>query len=106
MPKYLFQVTYTAEGVKGLMKDGGTKRRTVAEGLIRTAGGTMESFYFAFGPADVVTIADVPDAASAAAISLHIGATGAAKVTTIPLMLPEEIDQAAKKRATYTPPGA
>lgn len=39
MPKYLQQVSYTAEGAKGLQKDGGTKRRraaqTVTEGLGR-----------------------------------------------------------------------
>ncbi len=29
MPKYLAHVSYTVEGLKGLLKDGGTKRREV-----------------------------------------------------------------------------
>ncbi len=39
MPKYLFQVNYVGEGVKGLLKDGGSKRRAVTEKLFKSAGG-------------------------------------------------------------------
>ena len=28
MPKYLFRINYTAEGTKGLIRDGGSKRQT------------------------------------------------------------------------------
>ena len=31
MPKYLVVATYTAEGAKGVLKDGGSKRRQAAE---------------------------------------------------------------------------
>ena len=31
MPKYLFQASYTTEGAKGLLKEGGTKRRAAVE---------------------------------------------------------------------------
>jgi len=41
MPKYLFHGSYTAEGVKGLLKDGGSKRRAVVEQLIKDQGGTL-----------------------------------------------------------------
>ena len=34
MPKYLIQGSYTSEGTKGVRKDGGSKRRQVAEALI------------------------------------------------------------------------
>ena len=30
MPKYLFTASYTAEGIKGLLKDGGSKREAAA----------------------------------------------------------------------------
>jgi uncharacterized protein with GYD domain len=105
MPKYLLQGSYTTEGAKGLLKDGGSKRRAAAKTLIESLGGKIECIYFAFGKTDVVAIVDVPDQASAAAASLAIGASGALKSTLTVLLTPEEIDQAAKKSASYTPPG-
>lgn len=41
MPKYLLQVSYTPEGAKGLQKDGGTKRRQAAKGLVESVGGKI-----------------------------------------------------------------
>jgi uncharacterized protein with GYD domain len=105
MPKYLLQVSYTAEGAKGLQKDGGTKRRQAAQGLVESLGGKLESLYFAFGDCDVFAIADMPDNASAAAASLALGASGAVTSTTTVLLTAEEMDSAAKKSAKYTPPG-
>lgn len=105
MPKYLIQASYTAEGIKGLMKDGGSRRRAAAESALKGVGGKLEVFYFALGETDVFAIADVPDNASAAAVSLAVSASGAVQTKTIVLMSPEEMDQAAKKTITYTPPG-
>ena len=105
MPKYLLQVSYTAEGAKGLLKDGGTKRRAAAKTLVESLGGKMDCFYFAFGKDDAVVVADFPDGVSAAAASLTIAASGAVKGRVTVLLTPEEIDQAAKKSAKYTPPG-
>jgi hypothetical protein len=48
---------------------------------------------------------DLPDNASAAALSLAVSAGGASKVKTTVLLTPEEIDQAAKKSIHYRPPG-
>jgi uncharacterized protein with GYD domain len=105
MAKYLFQVSYTAQGAKGLLKGGGSKRRAAAEQAAKSVGGKIESFYFAFGDADAFVIADVPDHASASAVSLAVGASGGAHCKTIVLMTPEEVDQASKKPLTYTGPG-
>ena len=41
MPKYLLKVSYTADGAKGLIKDGGSKRREAALGLVRSVGGSI-----------------------------------------------------------------
>ena len=57
------------------------------------AGGTLDEFYFTFGEDDVITIVDLPDHASVAALSMTIGASGAASVKTTVLLTPEEIDQ-------------
>ena len=105
MAKYLVMASYTAEGAKGLLKDGGTKRRQAAEQAIKSAGGKLEAFYFAFGDSDAFVVIDAPDHASVAAASLAINASGAVRSRTVVLLTPEEIDQATKKRTTYTPPG-
>ena len=105
MPKYLVLASYTAEGIKGVLKDGGTKRRQAAEAALKSAGGRLEAFYFAFGDQDAVVIVDAPDNATVAAASMAISASGAVQAKTIVLLTPEEIDQAAKKQTSYTPPG-
>jgi len=105
MPKYLITASYTVEGVKGLAKDGGTKRRQAAEAAIKSAGGRLEAFYFAFGEHDAYVILDAPDNAAVAAASLAINASGAVQAKTVVLLTPEEMDQAAKKTVAYTPPG-
>ena len=105
MPKYLFQASYTTEGAKGLLKEGGSSRRVVVERLTQSLGGRLETFYFAFGDTDVYAIIDVPDNVSAAAASVAVGAGGAAHVKTTVLLTPEEMDQATKKSVTFRPPG-
>ena len=105
MPKYLFQGSYTAEGVKGLLKEGGTSRRAHLDLLIKGMGGSLEAFYFAFGSDEVVGIVEMPDDASATAISLAVGAGGAVAIKTTVLISPETVDEAAKKTVNYRPPG-
>jgi uncharacterized protein with GYD domain len=105
MAKYLWEVSYGPEGARGILKDGGTKRRQVVEAAIKAQGGKLEAFYFAFGESDAYLIADVPDPVSVAAVALVVNASGAASVRTTVLLTPEEIDRAAEKSVTYTPPG-
>jgi uncharacterized protein with GYD domain len=105
MAKYLLEVTYSPDGAKGLLKDGGTKRKQVVEAGIVAGGGKLDAFYFAFGKNDAYLIVDVKDHASVAAVNLVVQASGAATVHTTVLLTPEEIDQASKKPSSYTPPG-
>lgn len=72
MAKYLWQVSYTAQGAQGLQKEGGSARRTLVKRLLEQAGG-KESFYFALGESDVYVIADLPDTKTATAVSLPTG---------------------------------
>lgn len=106
MPKYLLKASYTAEGARGLTKEGGTSRRDTIAKLAEDAGGKLESFYFAFGEADAYVICDIPDNATAAALALAVNSSGAANVTTVVLMTPEEVDQATRTEVGYRPPGA
>ena len=106
MPKYLFQASYTTEGAKGLLKEGGTKRRAAVEQLMKSVGGKLEAFYFAFGESDVFLLVDAPDNASVAALSLTTAAAGVVtNLRTSVLLTPEDMDQATKKSVSYRPPG-
>ncbi len=105
MPKYLYQANYTSTGMQGLLQEGGTSRRRVFEDIAKDQGGALESFYYAFGGADLYMVFDLPDATTAAAISLAITAGGALSISTIQLITPEEIDAAVNKTVTYRPPG-
>ena len=106
MPKYLYQANYTATGMQGLLKEGGSSRRQVFADLAREQGGALESFYYAFGGADLYMVFDLPDATTAAAVSLTITAGGALSISTVQLITPEEIDAAVNRTVTYRPPGA
>ncbi|MBC7442067.1 MAG: GYD domain-containing protein [Ramlibacter sp.] len=105
MAKFLFEANYVGQGIKGLMREGGTKRREALVDALKSVGGSLECFYYAFGDTDVLGVLDAPDDASAAALSLMINATGNVTVKLKPLMTPEVIDQAAKKTPSYRAPG-
>lgn len=105
MPKYLARCSYSAEGAKGLIKEGGTARRAVVEKMVQALGGKMEAFYYAFGDTDLYVLADMPDAASMVAIALAVSGTGTVSVKTTVLLSPEEIDAASKKTVAFRPAG-
>ena len=105
MPRYLFEVDYSTEGTKGLLKEGGSKRRAAVEASVKKLGGKLEAFYFTFGVRDAITIVELPDGVSALALSLSISASGSVSFKTTPLITAEEMDQAAKKSVSYRPPG-
>ncbi|MEV0131041.1 GYD domain-containing protein [Dactylosporangium sp. NPDC050688] len=106
MAKFLFRSTYTTEGVRGLLDEGGSGRVTQTEQLIARLGGRLESFHFAFGGADTYIIAELPDNATAAAVRLAATASGAVSTETVVLLTPEEIDQATGQKVVFRPPGA
>ena len=106
MPKFMIKVSYTTEGTRGLLKEGGTGRRAAVQKMIEGIGGKVETFYFAYGEHDAYLIIDVPDTTSGIAVSLAANASGGVRLSTIPLITPEEIDAACKKSVSYRAPGA
>jgi uncharacterized protein with GYD domain len=106
MAKFLWKASYTTEGVKGVLKDGGTGRRTAVEKVVEGLGGKVESFYFALGEQDVYVIAELPDTVTATAVSLTVNASGAVALQTVELLTPEQVDEATKRSIDYRPPGA
>jgi len=106
MPKYLLKVSLTADGIAGVLAEGGTARRTVVKNAIEALGGSLECFYFAFGDTDVIGICDLPDNETAAAFAAEASASGKLAVSTTVLITPEEIDRAREKKSGFRAPGA
>lgn len=106
MSKYLLEITYTLQGVKGVKEKGGADRLAAATELIEGVGGKVESFYFAFGGTDAFVVADLPDDVSAMAAALTVGAAGGATTRTVSLLTPAQVDAAAKKNVKFRPPGS
>ncbi len=105
MPKYLFHGSYTPEGLKGLLAEGGSSRIEAAKQALKSVGGTLEAFYFAFGDYDFYIIVDMPDNVSTTAISFAGNVSGTFSIKTIVLLTPQEVDEAAKKSVDFRPPG-
>ncbi len=106
MPKYLIQARYTKQGIEGLVKDSASGRRADVQAAVKTLGGKVEAFYYAFGEDDAIVIMDLPNAIAAAALSLAISGYGAVRVRTTPLLTVEEVDQALEIKLQYRAPGA
>jgi uncharacterized protein with GYD domain len=104
MPKYLVQGSYTDQGLKGLLKEGGSKRRVMVEKLAEEMGGKLEVFYFAFGGDDFVIILDLPGNIDMAATAIVAQASGMVKSRVTVLMAPEDVDQAVQRKVDFRPP--
>jgi uncharacterized protein with GYD domain len=105
MAKFMIQASYTADGTKGLLKEGGTGRRAAVTKVVEGLGGKVETFYFAFGDTDAVVICEVPDVVSALALSMAVNASGQVSIKTTPLISPEDLDAASHKAVQYRAPG-
>jgi uncharacterized protein with GYD domain len=105
MPKFLVEASYTAEGLKGLQKDKASGRKAAITKIVKAAGGKVDAIYYALGERDVMVIADLPDAVSAASIALTVSSTGLVRTRTTALLTVEEVDEALNKSLAYKGPG-
>ena len=109
MARYLIHGSYTGEGLRGLLKEGGSGRREAVVRVAEAFGGRLEALYYAFGDDDFFVVLELPDNVSATAVSLATNAAGSVRATCTVLMTPEEVDEAAalaaEKGAAYRPPG-
>lgn len=106
MAKFLAKASYGADGVRGVIKEGGSARVAAVTKLTKKAGGKVEAFYFAYGEWDAYLILDLPDDASAVGLSMAVNASGVVKLQLVPLLTAAQIDAGVKKMVAYTPPGA
>ncbi|MBN2047581.1 MAG: GYD domain-containing protein, partial [Anaerolineaceae bacterium] len=103
MQKYLFYGTYTPEGYRGLMEEGGSKRIEAAKEALGSVGGSLESFYFSFGEQDFYIIVNLPDNVTTTAVTLAGNVSGTFSIRGVPLLTPEELDQSVEKTVRFHP---
>jgi uncharacterized protein with GYD domain len=88
------------------MAKGGTARVEASREFVASAGGSLESFYFALGSDDAYIVCDLPDNVAAAATAISAGATGMVVNRMVALLTAEEVDQATATKLTYQAPGS
>ena len=64
MSSYLVIASYTSEGVKGVLKSGGTARADAVRSAVEGLGGKLEGFWLASGEHDFVGIVQLPSLAT------------------------------------------
>src|SRR5574340_896471 len=106
MPRYLWTVTYSVEGAKGLLAEGGTARRDAITQMVESVGGTVEACYYALGERNLFVIGEVPDEVAAAALEIRTAASGAARSEPVVLLTPEQVDEAVRRETEYRVPGS
>ena len=99
-------LTYNSQGTDAIRGQGATTRRDAVAAAAQSLGGSMESFYFAFGEHDLYTVLDLPDHQAAAAIALTVNASGTVRTDTTVLLEPEDVDAAAQRSIEYRAPGS
>lgn len=105
MPKYLFYGSYTPEGFRGLMEEGGSKRIEAAKRSLGSVGGNLEAFYFSFGEHDFYIIVDLPDNVTATAVTSAGNVSGTFRIKGVALLTAEDMDEVAIRRVDFRPPG-
>lgn len=105
MGKYMFHGSFTTDGLRGVLKEGGTGRTKAVTALAESLGGSLESYYFAFGDDSYFVVVDLPDDEAAAACALAVSASGAVSNSTIKLLTPKQVDAAVKLSPKYRAPG-
>ncbi len=105
MPKFLVEVSYTAEGLKGLQRDKAAGRMAAVKSALKAVDGQLEALYWCLGERDAIAVLDLPDTATAAALATAISASGSVRTKTTPLLTAAELDAALQKSIDYRAPG-
>ena len=106
MPFFLIQGSYSSQATAAMIKNP-QDRAAAVRPMIERMGGKLHGLWLAFGEYDVVAITEVPDNATAAALAMAIGASGALSAfRSTALITVAEATEAMKKAggAGYQPP--
>jgi uncharacterized protein with GYD domain len=108
MPLYLGRFSYSTDAMKAMVSNP-QDRSAAAREVAESVGGKLLGFWFAFGEHDGAFLMEAPDNASAAALAMAVGGSGAlSTIETTVLLDMEEAQEAMRKAAaaTYRPPGS
>jgi uncharacterized protein with GYD domain len=105
MPKFLIEVSYTAEGFKGLQKDKAAGRTAAVKNALKAVDGQLECLYWCLGDRDAIAICELPNTVAASALAAAISASGLVRTKTTALLTAQEMDTALAKSITYQAPG-
>jgi len=100
MPYFCHHVSYT-KGAWARLIQNPQDRLEAVRAPIEKLGGKIHASFFAFGEFDVLAITEMPDAVSAAAISMAFAGGGAvSKINTTTLLTAAEALEALRKAGT------
>ncbi len=106
MAKYLIEATFTSgDSLKKVEREGAEAREAAVRGAVESLGGKLDCIYYALGEFDTVSIVDLPDNVTAAALSFAISGSGLMRTKTTALLTMAEGQEAFSKGVAYTPPG-
>lgn len=81
MATYVMLIQYTQQGLANVKQS--PSRADAAKELFKSLGGEMKSIFLTVGQYDLVVIAEAPDDATIAKISLAVGALGNVRTQTL-----------------------
>jgi uncharacterized protein with GYD domain len=106
MAKFLIKASYTQDGLRGLLKEGGTARRDAVAKAIGSLGGKLESMYFSLGEEDVYVVCELRDVKAVMAFVIGVNAAGGSIANTVELLSCEDVDTVVKQKVDFTVPGS
>jgi uncharacterized protein with GYD domain len=102
LPTYLSRFSYTADATKALLNQP-QDRSVAAREVADSVGAKLLGFWYAFGEFDGVFLLEAPDSASAAAVGMAVGASGAlSNLETTVLLDMDEAQEAMRKAAAVS----
>jgi len=107
MPQYLGRFTYSADSVRAMIREP-QDREAAAREVAESLGGRLLGLWFALGEFDGVFIVELPDNATATALAMIVGGSGAMTAfETTALLGMDEAQEAMRKAASaaYRAPG-
>lgn len=105
--KYLILFSFSAEAAKRYVANPADRMSAVRE-VTESVGGSLESSYWMLGDYDGLTIVDLPDTLTAAAVSMALSGSGAFSRYETRELIPPGDYRAIAERAqaiSFRPPG-
>lgn len=107
MAKYMILSNYTAEGLAGLAREGGTSRQRSIARVVESVGGTLLHVWWSADEPDVVLVVDLPDDIASLALEMKVRSSGMItdSYTILHLLEAAELDRVMEHHPDYAAPG-